>query len=328
MKSFIFKKILNGLMCLVALLGLFCFMSCAADAGSDSGSGNTDKLVLDFNGGKIYDESSIQFSYEQIERYVGLPIDEALNLLNFGVTKLSKDNAIFEGWTLKRNGNSLVRYLPEYGTLYAKWQSTGNQGGGGSGGGGTNNSKVTITFDFDGGKTSDGKTSITLYEDDLKLYSGAPAAGLFRLFGLEEPTKKGYTFTGWTSTKDGNDAFNLQIPSSGTHTFYAKWVSTGNQGGGSSGGGGINNSKLTVTFDFNGGRTSDGITAITLYDDALELYSGAPAAGLFRLFGLEEPTKEGYTFTGWTSTKDGNDAFNLQIPSSGTHTFYAKWVKK
>jgi uncharacterized repeat protein (TIGR02543 family) len=224
MKSFIFKKILNGLMCLVALLGLFCFMSCAADAGGDSGSGNTDKLVLDFNGGKIYDESSIQFSYEQIELYVGLPIDEALNLLNFGVTKLSKDNAIFEGWTLKRNGNSLVRYLPEYGTLYAKWQSTGNQGGGGSGGGGTNNSKLTITFDFDGGKTSDGETSLTLYSSDLKLYIGAPAAAIFRVLDLEEPTKEGYTFTGWTSTKDGNDAFNLQIPSSGTHTFYAKWV--------------------------------------------------------------------------------------------------------
>lgn len=226
MKSFIFKKILNGLMCFVTLFGLFCFVSCAADAGSDSASASTDKLVLDFNGGKIYDESSIQFSYEQIEPYVGLPIDEALNLLNFGVTKISKGNAIFEGWTLKRNGNSLVRYLPEYGTLYAKWQSTGNQGGGGSGsgGGGINNSKLTITFDFNGGRTSDGKTSITLYSSDLELYIGAPAAAIFRVLDLEEPTKEGYTFTGWTSTKDGNDAFNLQIPSSGTHTFYAKWV--------------------------------------------------------------------------------------------------------
>lgn len=323
MKSFIFKKILNGLMCLVILFGLFCFMSCAADAGSGSDDNNTDKLVLDFNGGKIYDESSIQFSYEQIEPYVGLPIDEALNLLNFGVTKISKGNAIFEGWTLKRNGNSLVRYLPEYGTLYAKWQSTGNQGGGGSGGGGTNNSKLTITFDFNGG-TLNGESSMTFDYDDLKYLMGSSTLNVFAVLGLNYPTKSGYEFAGWTSTKDGDDSMTTTVPSSGTHTFYAKWVSTGNQGGG----GGINNSKLTVTFDFNGGRTSDGKTSITLYEDYLELYSGAPAAGLFRLFGLEEPTKEGYTFTGWTSTKDGNDAFNLQIPSSGTHTFYAKWVKQ
>ena len=306
MKSFIFKKILNGLMCLVTLFGLFCFMSCAADAGSDSASASTDKLVLDFNGGKIYDESSIQFSYEQIEPYVGLPIDEALNLLKFGVTKLSKDNAIFEGWTLKRNGNSLVRYLPEYGTLYAKWQSTGN-----SGGGGTNNSKLTITFDFDGGKTSDGKTSITLYEDDLKLYSGAPAAGLFRLFGLEEPTKEGYTFTGWTSTKDGNDAFNLQIPSSGTHTFYAKWVDNK-----------ASSSNLTIKFDFNGGKTSDGKTSITLYEDDLSSFSTGPIAWVFPYLDLEEPTKSGYTFGGWKKS-DGTEV--IRVPSSGTYTYYAIW---
>lgn len=311
MKSFIFKKILNGLMCLVTLFGLFCFMSCAADAGSDSASASTDKLVLDFNGGKIYDESSIQFSYEQIEPYVGLPIDEALNLLKFGVTKLSKDNAIFEGWTLKRNGNSLVRYLPEYGTLYAKWQSTGNSGGGGSSGGGTNNSKLTITFDFDGGKTSDGKTSITLYEDDLKLYSGAPAAGLFRLFGLEEPTKEGYTFTGWTSTKDGNDAFNLQIPSSGTHTFYAKWVDNK-----------ASSSNLTIKFDFNGGKTSDGKTSITLYEDDLSSFSTGPIAWVFPYLDLEKPTKSGYTFGGWKKS-DGTEV--IRVPSSGTYTYYAIW---
>lgn len=311
MKSFIFKKILNGLMCLVTLFGLFCFMSCAADAGGDSASASTDKLVLDFNGGKIYDESSIQFSYEQIEPYVGLPIDEALNLLKFGVTKLSKDNAIFEGWTLKRNGNSLVRYLPEYGTLYAKWQSTGNSGGGGSSGGGTNNSKLTITFDFDGGKTSDGKTSITLYEDDLKLYSGAPAAGLFRLFGLEEPTKEGYTFTGWTSTKDGNDAFNLQIPSSGTHTFYAKWVDNK-----------ASSSNLTIKFDFNGGKTSDGKTSITLYEDDLSSFSTGPIAWVFPYLDLEKPTKSGYTFGGWKKS-DGTEV--IRVPSSGTYTYYAIW---
>lgn len=321
MKSFIFKKILNGLMCLVTLFGLFCFMSCAADAGSDSDDNNTDKLVLDFNGGKIYDESSIKFSYEQIEPYVGLPIDEALNLLNFGVTKLSKDNAIFEGWTLKRNGNSLVRYLPEYGTLYAKWQSTGNPGGGSGGSGGSSNMQEPIvTFDFNGG-TLNGESSMTFDYDDLKYLMGSSTLNVFAVLGLNYPTKSGYEFVGWTSTKDGDDAFATTVPSSGTHTFYAKW-----SGGGS--GGGTINSNLTITFDFNGGRTSDGKTSITLYEDDLKLYSGAPAAGLYRLFGLEEPTKEGYTFTGWTSTKDGNDAFNLQIPSSGTHTFYAKWVKQ
>ena len=77
MKSFIFKKILNGLMCLVALFGLFCFMSCAADAGGGSGGGNTDKLVLDYNGGKMYNHKSATFTIEEITPYVGMTIDEA-----------------------------------------------------------------------------------------------------------------------------------------------------------------------------------------------------------------------------------------------------------
>ena len=311
MKSFIFKKILNGLMCLVTLFGLFCFMSCAADAGSDSASASTDKLVLDFNGGKIYDESSIQFSYEQIKLYVGLPIDEALNLLNFGVTKLSKDNAIFEGWTLKRNGNSLVRYLPEYGTLYAKWQSTGNQGGGGSGGGGTNNSKLTITFDFDGGKTSDGKSSKTLYYDDLELLLNTPTASVFAFLGLENPTKDGYTFAGWASSKDGDDSMTTTVPSSGTHTFYAKWVDNK-----------ASSSNLTIKFDFNGGKTSDGKTSITLYEDDLSRFSTGPMAWVFPYLDLEKPTKSGYTFGGWKKS-DGTEV--IRVPSSGTYTYYAIW---
>ena len=121
MKSFIFKKILNGLMCLVTLFGLFCFVSCAADAGSGSGGGNTDKLVLDFNGGKMYNHKSVTFTVEEITPYVGKTIDEAFKSLGIDTAFIKKEGFYLHGWTLKKNGETCVQNLPSYGTLYAKW---------------------------------------------------------------------------------------------------------------------------------------------------------------------------------------------------------------
>lgn len=121
MKSFIFKKILNGLMCLVTLFGLFCFMSCAADAGGGSASASTDKLVLDFNGGKMYNHKSATFTVEEITPYVGKTIDEAFKSLGIDTAFIKKEGFYLQGWTLKKNAEICVQNLPSYGTLYAKW---------------------------------------------------------------------------------------------------------------------------------------------------------------------------------------------------------------
>ena len=59
MKGNFWKKLLTFMSCIVATLGLMCFVSCAADAGSDSDDNNTDKLVLDFNGGTMHGHKTV-----------------------------------------------------------------------------------------------------------------------------------------------------------------------------------------------------------------------------------------------------------------------------
>ena len=307
MKVNFWKKIQKALISCITLFGVLCIFGCD-NPSTIVRKGDTSSLTLNFNGGNIYGDSSIKFSYYQYGPLVGMEIDDALNMLNFGVAKLSRDGYVFVGWTLKKNGNALVKYLPEYGVLYAKWKTTGNQGGGGSGGGGTNNSALSVTFDFNGG-TLNGKSSMTFDYNDLKNLMGSSTLTVFPFLSLAHPSKSGYDFVGWTSIKDGDDALTTTVPSSGTHTFYAKW--SGNI-----------NSNLTITFDFNGGKTSDGKTSITLYEDDLSRFSTGPMAWVFPYLDLEKPTKSGYTFGGWKKA-DGTEV--VRVPSSGTYTYYAIW---
>lgn len=101
---------------------IFLFFSCKdVPLSSVMVEPDTSSLTLNFNGGNLFGDSSIKFNYEEIELLVGMPIDDALVELDFGINNLEKKGYEFLGWTLKRNGNNLVQYLPEYGILYAKW---------------------------------------------------------------------------------------------------------------------------------------------------------------------------------------------------------------
>ena len=250
MKSFIFKKILNGLMCLVTLFGLFCFMSCAADAGSGSGSASTDKLVLDFNGGKMYNHKSATFTVEEITPHVGKAIDEAIKSLGIDTAFIKKEGFYLQGWTLKKNAEICVQNLPSYGTLYAKWGTDPL--------GGKDNSDeqdktddiiipddpafdpntpnpqpIVVVFDFDGG-THDGKLLFN-FDFDYQLmqeYRGKPINDFLAHYDFDKSKmqKKGYVFNGWTLSQDGEDYVTV-MPYSGTIKYWAKWIpeNSGNQ---------------------------------------------------------------------------------------------------
>ena len=106
---------------------------------------------------------------------------------------------------------------------------------------------------------------------------------------VETPTKEGYTFTGWTSTVP--EALNegiLTMPSSDV-TLEANYE--------------INS--YTLTVNPNGG----------MYNGSVETKTYTLNYGEEKI--VETPTKEGYTFTGWTSTVP--EALNegiLTMPSS------------
>ena len=117
------------------------------------------------------------------------------------------------------------------------------------------------------------------------------------------PTRAGYTFTGWNTAADGSgtsyagdDTYTL--PNSGTDTLYAQWQ--------------INT--VTLEYDPQGGSGEPG-------DQSGDAASDVTVS-------TTEPTRAGYSFTGWNTAADGSgtsyagdDTYTL--PNSGTDTLYA-----
>ena len=102
-------------------------------------------------------------------------------------------------------------------------------------------------------------------------------------------TKEGYTFGGWYTSSDFSGSFVTNIGSTerGNKTYYAKW----------------NVNQYTITFDTDGGSAVSSIT---------QDYGSTVVKPL-------DPTKEGYTFTGWEpEIPDTVPAENMTIK--------AKWL--
>ena len=102
-----------------------------------------------------------------------------------------------------------------------------------------------------------------------------------------QPTKTGYTFTGWTGSNGNTLETSVSIPanSTGNKTYYAHWSTIG----------------YTITYILDGGTV---------------VSPGNPAGYNIETpnFTLLNPTKPGYTFTGWTETG------GLCIPAAPTGT--------
>ena len=105
-----------------------------------------------------------------------------------------------------------------------------------------------------------------------------------------DPTREGYTFTGWdTAIPATMPAHNM--------TTTAQW--TVNQ--------------YTITYDLGGGTAEGNPDTYTVETDA---------------FTLKNPTRPGYTFTGWSGTGlTGEDNLTVTIPkgSTGDRSYTAHW---
>lgn len=102
-------------------------------------------------------------------------------------------------------------------------------------------------------------------------------------FTLNNPTKTGYTFMGWTGTGLSNTTTTVTIGkgSIGDRTYTAKWQ--------------VN--RYTITFNTDGGTTLDPIT--TEYGK--------------HIVQSKNPTKVGYTFAGWDYLPETMPARNLTV---------------
>ena len=121
-------------------------------------------------------------------------------------TACEKAGYNFAGWYLGESRFDFNAAITEDITLTAKW--TVNQ--------------YTITYDLNGG-TAEGNPDIYTVETDS--------------FTLKNPTRPGYTFTGWSGTGlDGSDNLTVTIEkgSTGERSYTAHWRYNGGSSGGSS----------------------------------------------------------------------------------------------
>lgn len=114
---------------------------------------------------------------------------------------------------------------------------------------------------------------------------------------LPSTTRGGYIFDGWYTEKDGGSPISAEtLVGAETKTYYAHWTAI----------------TYTATFDSAGG-SGVGNKTFTVEDEV----------------SVENPTREGYTFTGWTGSNGSNPQTDLKIPKGtiGDVSYTANWKK-
>ena len=153
--------------------------------------------------------------------------------------------------------------------LYAKWTET-----------------YSIAYDLAGGTVATpNPTTYTALSEDITLVN---------------PTRAGYTFTGWTGTDLAEPTMTVTIPtgSTGNRAYTATWTAIA----------------YTITYDLAGGTVAtDNPTGYTVQNEAITLVN---------------PTRERYTFTGWTGTGLPGLTMTVTIPagSMGNRSYTATWI--
>ena len=200
-----------------------------------------------------------------------------------------KKGYTFSGWNTKKDGSGTAyadkadgsKLTKKNGgtvTLYAQWKAN----------------QYTVTFNGNGSTSGSTKKISCKYGKKYTL-----AKNGFK--------KKGYTFTGWNTKKDGKgktyknkaEIKNLSAKSGGKVTLYAQWKKT----------------TYKITYQLNKGKnnkknpSSYNITTKTIK--------------------LKNPTRKGYTFQGWYSDKKcTKKVTQIKKGRTGNITLYAKWAKK
>ncbi len=198
----------------------------------------------------------------------------------------------FLGWSYDRDGNDPVDFTKAIvaGSGHATVYAQWKQ-----------NNEKTVLYVANGGAFADGNETMEGVTDSDGV-ARQPLA----------PTREGYTFAGWTYDSKGTDPvdFSKPVQGGGDHvTFFAQWTKDK----------GADENVKEVLYFANGGVFFDGNVTLQGVTDS-DGVARQPLA----------PTREGYTFAGWTYDSEGTDPvdFGKPVQGGGDHvTFYAQWTK-
>jgi len=156
----------------------------------------------------------------------------------------------------------------------------------------------TLTYTLNGGSVTGNPTSYTINSNT---------------FTLKNPTRTGYTFTGWSGTDITNTSTSVSVTkgSIGNRSYTANWSAD----------------SYTIAFDKNATDATGTTESITATYDATK---DLPATGFSRV---------GYDFAGWatsstgevafadaaTLTKDQVNTLYNTAKKNGTYTLFANW---
>ena len=143
--------------------------------------------------------------------------------------------------------------------------------------------------------------TVTLHAGDGTINSGNVTSYTYGV-GATLPTdvtRTGYTFKGWYDNEAlaGSPVTAISNTETGNKEYWAKWE--------------IN--QYMITYDLAGGTAEGNPDTYTIET---------------RAFTLTDPTRSGYTFTGWSGTGlDGENNMTVTIPtgSTGNRTYTAHW---
>ena len=153
----------------------------------------------------------------------------------------------------------------------------------------------TITIFVSTGKKD---INVTLDDTEGEGVEGSRIVHINELYGdLPTPTRTGYHFDGWFTSKDGGVQIKADsvVIQPNAHALYAHW--TPNQ--------------YTVLFDSNGGSASNSSRTVTFDSDYGEL-----------------PTlsRTGYSFDGWFNSSGTPINANTKVQTPSDHTLSAHWT--
>ena len=170
---------------------------------------------------------------------------------------------------------------------------------------------VTIPKGSTGNRTYTANWKGTVYSLNYNLNGGAVRPGNPASYTIEEsaditlnnPTKVGYNFAGWTEAGvTGDPVMTVIIPkgSTGNRTYTANWKGT----------------VYSLNYNLNGGAVRPGNPASYTIEESADIT-------------LNNPTKVGYNFAGWSEAGvTGDPVMTVTIPkgSTGNRTYTANWT--